>query len=80
MPQVKNKAKMTQRELLLERLLLARDFLKRLWRSPSARIGGIIVLITVSISIGVPTFNDYDARRDRDLPARYAEPVSANQR
>ncbi|MBN1563363.1 MAG: ABC transporter permease [Anaerolineae bacterium] len=64
----------TRRELILDRLILARDFLKRLWRSPSARIGGIVVLITVGISVGVPLFNDYDALRDRDLPSRYAEP------
>ncbi len=66
--------KATQRELLVERLILAGDFLKRLWRSSSARIGGIIVLITIGISVGVPLFNEYDALRDRDLPARYAEP------
>jgi peptide/nickel transport system permease protein len=71
---VTNKAQVTWREMLLERLVLARDFLKRLWRSPSARIGGIVVVITIGISVGVPTFNDYDALRDRDLPARYAEP------
>lgn len=64
----------TWRELLRDRLAMTRDFLKRLWRSPSARIGGVIVLITLSISIGVSVFDDYDARRDRDLPARYAEP------
>jgi peptide/nickel transport system permease protein len=68
------KVKVTRRELLLERLALARDFLKRMWRSPSARIGGVIVLITIGISAGVPLFNEYDALRDRDLPARYAEP------
>lgn len=53
---------------------IARDFFKRLWRSSSARIGGIIVLLTVGIAIFVPVFDNYDAKRDRDLPARYAKP------
>jgi peptide/nickel transport system permease protein len=66
--------KPTQRELIAERLALVADFLRRLWRSPSARIGGFVVLMTVGISIGVPLFDHYDATRDRDLPARYSEP------
>lgn len=53
---------------------MARLFLKRLWRSPSARIGGILVILTVALAVGVPTFDDYDANTDTDLSARYAEP------
>jgi peptide/nickel transport system permease protein len=64
----------SRREIIAERAALIRDFFKRLWRSPSARIGGIIVVVTILISVAVPTFDDYDARRDRDLPARYAKP------
>jgi len=57
-----------------DRVELTRDFLRRLWASPSARIGGIIVLFTIGISIGVPLFDAYDATRDSSLPDRYAEP------
>lgn len=57
-----------------DRLELLRDFLKRLWASPSARLGGIIVLLTIGISLGVSTFDNYDATRDSSLPNRYAEP------
>ena len=64
----------TRRELMMERLALIRDFFKRLRRSPSARVGGLIVLITVSISILVPLLDNYNARRDGKLPLRYAEP------
>lgn len=60
--------------MLAERLAMARDFGRRLWRSPSARIGGIISLIMVVIAVAVPLVDEYDARRDRNLPARYAEP------
>lgn len=66
--------KTSRYEALADRLVLIRDFFRRLWRSPSARIGGVIVLLTIAISVGVPLFDDYDARRDRNLPARYAEP------
>lgn len=61
-------------ELWSERLDLTRDFFRRLWASPSARIGGIIVLFTVGISIGIPLVDAYDATRDSSLPDRYAEP------
>lgn len=57
-----------------ERFELWRDFLRRLWASPSARIGGVIVLLTLGISFGVSTFDSYDATRDSSLPNRYAEP------
>jgi peptide/nickel transport system permease protein len=46
-----------------------------LWANPSARLGGFLVVIMVSLSIGVLIFDSgYDARRDRDLRARYAPP------
>ncbi|HMM26723.1 MAG: ABC transporter permease [Chloroflexota bacterium] len=51
-----------------------RDTFRRLMRSPSARIGGFIVIVTIAIAAAVPLLDDYDATRDRDLPARYAEP------
>jgi peptide/nickel transport system permease protein len=51
-----------------------RDTMRRLWSSPSARLGGFIVVVFVTISIAVPLLDDYDAVRDRNLPARYAEP------
>ena len=57
-----------------ERLEVWRDIFKRLWASPSARIGGFIVLFTIGISIAVPLFDNYDATRDSSLPDRYAEP------
>lgn len=67
-------AQSTQREPTMERLTLLRDFLRRLRRSPSARVGGIIVIITVGISIFVPLLDNYNAKRDGKLPLRYAEP------
>lgn len=51
-----------------------KDLLQRLWRSPSARLGGILVFFVLLISITVPILDDYDARRDNNLRARYAEP------
>jgi peptide/nickel transport system permease protein len=59
---------------LRTRLEKVRDFTRRMWRSPSARLGGFIVLLTVGISVGVPLFDDYDALRDGELSARYAQP------
>lgn len=57
-----------------ERFEAWRDIIKRLWASPSARVGGVIVLFTVGISIAIPLFDSYDATRDSSLPNRYAEP------
>jgi peptide/nickel transport system permease protein len=52
-----------------------RDTWGRLLRSPSARIGGVIVVIMVALSIIVPIADtSYDAVRDRNLPARYDPP------
>ncbi|MEQ8675837.1 MAG: ABC transporter permease [Aggregatilineales bacterium] len=51
-----------------------KDIAQRLWKSPSARLGGFLVIIILVISIGVPLLDNYDARRDRNLGARYAEP------
>jgi peptide/nickel transport system permease protein len=51
------------------------DTLSRLRRSPSARIGGLIVFIMVALSIAVPVLDrGYDATGDRNLPARYDPP------
>ena len=49
--------------------------LLRLWQNPNARLGGFIVTLMVAIAILVPIFDSsYDASRDRNLRARYAEP------
>lgn len=50
------------------------DTLGRLRRSPSARMGGVLVFFIVLISLAVPVLDDYDARRDRNLRARYDPP------
>lgn len=51
------------------------DTLSRMSRSPSAQIGGFIVVVMVAISIAVPLLDSmYDPIRDRNLPARYNEP------
>ncbi|MBI5959188.1 MAG: hypothetical protein HY866_10665, partial [Chloroflexi bacterium] len=71
---IRRATQMTLREQLADRWALIADLLKRLWRSPSARVGGFIVIVTVTTAIAVPLFDDYDALRDRNLPARYAEP------
>lgn len=51
---------------------------KALWlrflRNRSARIGGVIVIIYLLIAILVPVLDDYNARRDQNLPARFSPP------
>lgn len=64
----------TFRENASRRMEIAWDFLKRLWRSPSARLGGLLVIFTVTLAIAVPLFDDYDAARDNNLSAKYQEP------
>jgi peptide/nickel transport system permease protein len=61
-------------ELLGPRYSFWRDVGQRLWKSPSARIGGFIVVIVVTIAVLVPVLDNYEPRRDRNLPARYDEP------
>ena len=57
------------------RITPLQSVLLRLWQNPNARLGGIIVTLMVAIAILVPIFDSsYDASRDRDLRARYAEP------
>ena len=51
-----------------------KDIAQRLWKSPSARLGGFLVVIIVFVSIAVPLLDNYDARSDRNLSARYGEP------
>ncbi len=53
--------------------------LKSVWlllqANPSARIGGLLAIIMVVMAIAIPILDSgYDARRDRDLRARYAPP------
>ena len=62
------------RETWSDRMEVLRDFLRRLWASPSARVGGVIVLFTIGLSAGVTIFDNYDASRDSSLPDRYAVP------
>lgn len=50
------------------------DFVRRVWKSPSARIGGVIVLITLALGIGVPLLDNYQALGDSNLRTRYQEP------
>ncbi|NJL93257.1 MAG: ABC transporter permease [Anaerolineae bacterium] len=57
------------------RLQSARDFARRLWKSPSARLGGFIVLVCFTIAFAVPIVDsDYQALGSSNLRARYAEP------
>lgn len=46
----------------------------RFLRNRSARIGGIIVILYMMVSILVPALDDYNARRDQNLPARFSPP------
>jgi peptide/nickel transport system permease protein len=48
--------------------------LRQLWRNPSARVGGFLVVITSLIAFLVPLLDNYDAVRDGRLPDRYAPP------
>lgn len=63
-----------RQEGFVERKGFLADTLARLWVNPSAKIGGGLVIIMVSLAILVPLFDQYDAVRDRDLQARYAPP------
>lgn len=56
------------------RLEALRDISYRLWRNPSARLGGVLVVLTTLIAIFVPLLDNYDPVRDGNLRARYAEP------
>lgn len=40
----------------------------------SARIGALIVIFYIVIAIAVPLLDDYNARRDQNLPARFTSP------
>lgn len=51
-----------------------RDTARRLWRSPSARLGGFLAFVIIVLSIAIPNLDNYNAARDRNLPARYAPP------
>lgn len=51
-----------------------KDLRRRLWRSPSARIGGFLVLIIIALSLAVPALDDYNPATDRNLRARYTPP------
>ncbi len=61
----------SERDVRLEQF---RDFSRRLWRSPSAKLGGILAFATLLAAIFVPLLDKYDAIRDGSLPARYAPP------
>ncbi len=51
------------------------SILLRLWQNPNARLGGMLAAVMVAIAILVPVLDaGYDATRDRNLRARYAEP------
>ncbi len=73
-PLTLTEAPSSPRAVLFVRQDILYDFLKRLWASPSARVGGVIVLLTLGIALGVTAFDNYDATRDSSLPDRYAEP------
>lgn len=51
---------------------------KALWarfrRNRSARIGAVIVFFYLAIALLVPVLDDYNARRDQNLPARFSPP------
>lgn len=63
-----------QAELSGPRYSFWKDTAQRLWKSPSARIGGFLVIFIVLTSVAVPLFDNYEARRDRNLGARYDAP------
>jgi len=67
-------AKIQAEETMVPHRTMWQDTLSRLSKNPSARIGGVIVLVMVALAILVPILDDYDARRDSNLRARYAEP------
>lgn len=57
------------------RITPMKGVLLRLWANPSARVGGFLVVVMVLLGILVPIIDSgYDARRDRDLRARYSAP------
>ena len=64
----------TRREAFAARWAQFLDLLRRLRATPNARVGGIIVIITVGLAVFVPLLDDYDPVRDNSLSARYRPP------
>jgi peptide/nickel transport system permease protein len=64
----------TRREALAAQWDQLRDFLRRLRATPSARVGGVMVIITVALAVLVPLLDDYDPVRDNSLSSRYRPP------
>lgn len=63
-----------KQEQQLEAYSPSKDIQRRLWKSPSARFGGFLVIMIVTLSFFVPLFDRYDALSDRNLKARYQSP------
>lgn len=51
-----------------------KDVQRRLWRSPSARVGMFLVVLIVGLAVIVPLVDRYDAVRDKNPRARYQAP------
>jgi peptide/nickel transport system permease protein len=51
-----------------------KSLLGRFRRNRSARLGAIIVVVYLLIAFLVPVLDQYNARRDQDLPARFTAP------
>ena len=65
----------SQPPVTVRRITPLQSVLLRLWQNPNAKLGGLLVSIMVALAILVPLLDSgYDATRDRNLRARYAQP------
>ncbi len=67
-------SRQSRRDALAVRWEQLTDLMRRLRATPSARIGGIIVIVMVGLAALVPLLDNYDPVRDNSLSARYRPP------
>ncbi|HEX2905994.1 MAG TPA: ABC transporter permease [Phototrophicaceae bacterium] len=70
-PTIKPQRRYSALEVRIEAL---RDLFRRLWKNPSARVGGFLVVATTLIGVFVPLLDNYNPLKDGDLKAKYATP------
>lgn len=67
-------AKIQAEDTMVPHRTMWQDTFSRLRRNPSARFGGMIVLVMIGLAVLIPIVDDYDPVRDNNLRARYTEP------
>jgi len=67
-------AKLKTDESIIQRQTPLQKTLGKLRRNPSARVGGVLVAVMVTLALLIPILDNYDARSDRNLRGRYDPP------